>query len=103
MQSDDKTPDQRKAQRFREELRALFRKHDCSIGRAFIFPAIQIPIMITFFAGLRRMAEVFPDYSSGGLLWFQVRGAAVPSLFVACESLAHRPRQPRGVVDHVPR
>ncbi|XP_028392757.1 mitochondrial inner membrane protein OXA1L-like [Dendronephthya gigantea] len=54
------------------DLQALFLKHKCHPLKSLIIPLVQIPIFVSFFLGLRRMANLpVESMQIGGLLWFQ--------------------------------
>ena len=53
------------------KLMELYREHNCSPIKLMIAPFIQIPIFISFFIGLRRMAAApVESMKTGGALWF---------------------------------
>ncbi|CAM9120991.1 unnamed protein product [Choristocarpus tenellus] len=79
IEDDPNSSQVRRADRYRQEMRALFRKHKCNMMNGIAFPLVQIPLFISFFTGLRSMAETFPAYASGGTLWFMDLGAADPT------------------------
>ena len=53
------------------KLLALYQKHNCHPFKMFIMPAVQIPVFLSFFIAIRRMAAVpVESMKSGGILWF---------------------------------
>lgn len=53
------------------ELQQLFLRHNCSPLRGFMIPLVQAPIFISFFFGIRKMAELpVVSMKTGGLFWF---------------------------------
>ena len=57
------------------EMQALYAKHGVSPMQMFALPLLQLPIFMSFFLGLRRLAESFPDAHTGGAYWFLDLGA----------------------------
>lgn len=54
-----------------KKLLDLYREHNCSPLKLALTPFIQIPIFISFFIGLRRMAAApIESMKTGGALWF---------------------------------
>ncbi|CAM9692412.1 unnamed protein product [Ascophyllum nodosum] len=78
IKADQQSSQMRRAERYRQETRALYKKYDCSLMMNIALPLVQLPIFISFFFGLRKMPEVFPDFATGGALWFENLGAADP-------------------------
>jgi len=65
--------------RYTNELKAIFQKNNCSPFRSLLIPLVQMPIFISFFIGLRKMAELpVASMKTGGLLWFQDLTVADP-------------------------
>ena len=59
---------------YANEVKALQKLHNASPGRSFLPILVQMPVFMSFFFGLRRMAEEgFPSMASGGpdWSWFQ--------------------------------
>lgn len=53
------------------KLMALYQKHDCSPFKMFLMPAVQVPIFVSFFIAIRKMAAVpVETMKTGGLFWF---------------------------------
>lgn len=50
----------------------IFKKHNCNPMKAFLVPAISMPMFVTFFFSLRALAESgHAGFQNGGALWFQ--------------------------------
>lgn len=52
------------------EMHALYERHGVNPMRLLALPLLQLPIFMSFFLGLRRLADHFPDAHSGGAYWF---------------------------------
>ena len=61
------------------ETAALYAAHGTSPARIFLPALAQAPVFISFFWGLRNLAEVRPGASEGGALWFPDLGASDPT------------------------
>ena len=61
------------------EMAALYAAHGTSPARIFLPALAQAPVFISFFWGLRNLAEVRPGASEGGALWFPDLGASDPT------------------------
>jgi YidC/Oxa1 family membrane protein insertase len=61
------------------ELSALYQSHGASPAGMLLPVFVQAPVFISFFWGLRRLADVRPEASSGGALWFPDLGATDPT------------------------
>jgi YidC/Oxa1 family membrane protein insertase len=71
MEKEGKRVDQAAQLRYTQQVKALFKKYDCSFGGSLIAPLVSAPIFMSFFFGLRNAAEIFPDLlATGGMLWF---------------------------------
>ena len=57
------------------EVQALYAKHGANPMGAIVPALAQMPVFLSFFIGLRRLADVRPDVSDGGALWFSDLGA----------------------------
>lgn len=57
------------------ELSALYQSHGASPLGIMLPVFVQAPVFVSFFWGLRRLADVRPDASAGGVLWFPDLGA----------------------------
>lgn len=58
------------------ELQQLYATHNVSPGRMIAGQLVQMPIFMSFFFGLKRLAEAFPSAHEGGTQWFVDLGAA---------------------------
>jgi len=65
------TPSRQDQLQFSKNIKALFAKYDVKPMRAFIAPAVQLPLFMGMFFGLKKMPGLFPDeLKTGGILWF---------------------------------
>ena len=62
------TEDAKKA--YAAELRGFMIKHNVNPLKSMLPIVVQMPLFMTFFFALRRMAEEFPSMQSGGAFWF---------------------------------
>ncbi|XP_053716186.1 mitochondrial inner membrane protein OXA1L [Synchiropus splendidus] len=61
------------------DLNTFQKKHDVNPLRGFLVPMAQMPVFISFFVGLRKMAYLpVPSLQTGGALWFTDLTAADP-------------------------
>ena len=61
------------------KLYALYQEHNCNPLKMMAMPILQVPIFISFFIAIRRMATLpVESMKSGGLLWFQDLTVADP-------------------------
>ncbi|XP_001639327.3 mitochondrial inner membrane protein OXA1L isoform X2 [Nematostella vectensis] len=52
-------------------LQQLYKDNDCHPIKSIIAPLVQVPLFISFFVGLRRMANLpVESFKEGGLFWF---------------------------------
>ena len=56
--------------RYQQEMVALFKKFKVNPLHSLLMPLAQLPIFISFFIGLRDMGNHFPEFTTGGALWF---------------------------------
>ncbi len=69
------------------DLMKLYQKHNARPMRLFLMPFLQMPIFITFFVALRKMAQApVVSMQSGGTLWFT--DLTIPDPFFALPLLA---------------
>jgi YidC/Oxa1 family membrane protein insertase len=68
--SDPLKSDVRSKKKYEEEMKGLFKKYNCNPIRSLSMPLLQIPIFMSFFFALREMGTFFPDFATGGALWF---------------------------------
>ena len=59
-----------------EEMQALYNRHGVSPLGMIVPTFMQLPIFFSFFIGLRRLVDAFPDAHQGGALWFADLGAS---------------------------
>ncbi len=53
------------------KLMALYQKHGCHPLKMLLMPAVQVPIFVSFFIAIRKMAAVpVESMKVGGLFWF---------------------------------
>lgn len=53
------------------ELLALYQKNNCNPMKIMMMPILQIPVFLSFFLAIRRMAAVpVESMKTGGLYWF---------------------------------
>lgn len=65
------TPSRQDQQQFGNKIRALFKRYDVNPMKAFIAPAVQLPLFMGMFFGLRKMDQIYPEeLANGGILWF---------------------------------
>ncbi|BFZ59633.1 hypothetical protein YB2330_000647 [Saitoella coloradoensis] len=70
-------------------LRALFKNNRANPFSGFLLPALQVPIMMSFFFALRAMANLpVPGFQTGGAQWFLDLTAADPYVVLPCISAA---------------
>jgi len=60
-------------------MQQLQDKHGVKVFSTLLGPLAQIPIFLTMFWTLRRMADDFPSLQEGGTLWFQNLAEADPT------------------------
>ncbi|XP_060111391.1 mitochondrial inner membrane protein OXA1L [Heteronotia binoei] len=61
------------------DMTLYYKTNDINPLRGFLVPLVQAPIFISFFIGLRKMAELpVPSLQTGGLWWFMDLSAADP-------------------------
>lgn len=65
--------------RYRERTAEIYKRHNISMTRGFIPTLFQLPLFMSFFFGLRRLAVEFPSMKEGGTLWFTDLSAADPT------------------------
>lgn len=72
------------------KLMALYQKHRCNPLKVVILPLMQVPVFISFFIAIRRMATLpVESMKTGGILWFKDLTVADPFYvlpIVACAS-----------------
>jgi YidC/Oxa1 family membrane protein insertase len=60
------------------EVTKLFKANNVNPLRSSAISFLQLPIFLSLFFGLRNMGTFYPEYSSGGELWFTDLSAADP-------------------------
>ncbi|KAM6949105.1 mitochondrial inner membrane protein OXA1L [Aplochiton taeniatus] len=61
------------------DLTLFQKKHDVNPLRGFLVPLVQMPVFVSFFIALRKMAYLpVPSMQTGGALWFMDLTAADP-------------------------
>jgi YidC/Oxa1 family membrane protein insertase len=68
------------------QISALYERHNVSPYKMVLLPFAQLPIFMSFFLGLRRLAETFPDARTGGAFWFVDLGACDDSYWLPTAS-----------------
>jgi YidC/Oxa1 family membrane protein insertase len=64
-------PSRKDQMQFSSNMKGLFRKYKVNPFNAILAPAIQIPLFIGMFFGLKKVATYFPEeLKNGGMLWF---------------------------------
>lgn len=74
------------AQATADQMDALYTRHGVSPYRMLLLPLLQLPIFMSFFVGLRRLADAFPDAHEGGAFWFIDLGARDETLWLPVAS-----------------
>ena len=62
-----------------KEMRNFMSKHNVNPLATFVPILAQMPIFMSFFFGLQRMATDYPSLSEGGMLWFKDLTVADPT------------------------
>jgi YidC/Oxa1 family membrane protein insertase len=65
--------------KFQMELKETFKKHNVNPLLSFVWPIAQFPIFIGQFIALREFGHFYPDYATGGCLWFTDLSIADPT------------------------
>ena len=61
------------------EAAGIYKEHNVNPLLSVMLPFVQMPLFVSFFFGLQRMGEVYPDYNTGGTLWFENLTAIDPT------------------------
>jgi len=65
------TPSRQDQLQFSRQMKSLFARYDVKPFRAFLAPAVQLPLFMGMFFGLRKMPQILPDeLKDGGMYWF---------------------------------
>ena len=51
-------------------IQDVYKKYDIKFSRIFVPVLLQLPVLISFFLGLRYGAQILPSFHTGGALWF---------------------------------
>jgi YidC/Oxa1 family membrane protein insertase len=52
-------------------MKALFQRYNVKPFRAFLAPAVQLPLFLGMFFGLKKMPHIYHDeFATGGMFWF---------------------------------
>mmetsp|Transcript_1652 Transcript_1652/g.2975 ORF Transcript_1652/g.2975 Transcript_1652/m.2975 type:complete len:420 (+) Transcript_1652:72-1331(+) len=71
--------DQATQMRYSQQVKALFRKHNCNPAVSILAPLVSMPLFMSMFFAMRNAPEHFPALlSTGGMLWFPDLNAADP-------------------------
>lgn len=52
------------------EATGIYKEHNVNPVLSLVLPFVQMPLFVSFFFGLQRMGEIYPDYATGGTAWF---------------------------------
>ena len=63
---------------YEKDMKALFVKHKVNPLHAVLWPLSQFPVFIALFLTLENMGKYYPDFATGGTLWFTNLSAADP-------------------------
>ena len=72
--------DPRFKKQYENEMKALFAKYKVNPIHSVLWPLSQFPIFIALFMALRDMGNFYPDFATGGTLWFTNLAIADPYL-----------------------
>jgi len=65
------TPSRQDQMQFSENMKKLFGRYGVNPIYGFAAPAIQLPLFMGMFFGIRKMGTIYPDeLANGGMLWF---------------------------------
>jgi YidC/Oxa1 family membrane protein insertase len=65
------TPSRQEQLQFSSQMKALFARYNVKPLRTIIAPAVQLPMFIGMFFGLKKMPGIFPgELSDAGMFWF---------------------------------
>lgn len=68
--------------KFIAKVQELFKVHNLNPFRTTVLSFLQLPVFLTIFMGLRNMGNYYPQFSSGGDLWFVDLSAADPYMIL---------------------
>jgi membrane protein insertase Oxa1/YidC/SpoIIIJ len=70
------------------EIAHLHKHYGVSYFAGFVQPMIQLPVFLSTFFGLKQMGTYFPDFATGGALWFTNLSIADPTYALPVMSAA---------------
>jgi YidC/Oxa1 family membrane protein insertase len=82
----EKDPDNKSL--YEAEIVHLHKKYKVSYISGFGQPLVQLPVFLSTFFALRQMGTYFPEYTSGGTLWFTDLSIADPTFVLPVASAA---------------
>lgn len=82
----EKDPDNRPL--YEQEIAHIHKKYGVSYLAGFGQPLVQLPVFLSTFLALRQMGTYFPDYATGGTLWFTDLSVADPTYALPVASAA---------------
>ncbi|BAM79044.1 similar to mitochondrial inner membrane protein OXA1 [Cyanidioschyzon merolae strain 10D] len=86
MQAAMHSGDQQRIRALQQQVFRLLRENQISPLRSLVNPLVQMPLFISFFLGLRKIAKIYPDeLRNGGLGWF--RDLSLPDPFYGLPAL----------------
>ena len=60
------------ANQYSHKIWSVYQKHKCNPLKAAVLPLVQVPLFLSFFIAIRRMAAVpVESMKTGGMLWFE--------------------------------
>lgn len=63
---------------YEKDMKALFVKHKVNPLHAVLWPLSQFPVFIALFLTLENMGKYYPEFATGGTLWFTNLSVADP-------------------------
>jgi membrane protein insertase Oxa1/YidC/SpoIIIJ len=82
----EKDPDNKAL--YEAEIVHIHKKYKVSYISGFGQPLVQLPVFLSTFFALRQMGTYFPEYTSGGTLWFTDLSIADPTFVLPVASAA---------------
>lgn len=74
----DMMSDPRLQKQYEKDMKALFVKYKVNPLHAVLWPLSQFPVFIALFLTLENMGKYYPDFATGGTLWFTNLSVADP-------------------------
>lgn len=68
--------------KFVAKVQELFSIHSVNPFRTAALSIIQLPVFLSIFIGLRKMGDYYPEFSTGGALWFHDLSSPDPYLIL---------------------